>query len=447
VASECKAGLFIGVNGYPSLASDRWLDHAAEDAKWLGGYFRRASLDGHWECPEGPATRLAVLNWVAHLVQNVGKDGVGLFHFAGHAAHHGAGLVLATSDFDPGMPADSGVPLRRILDLFKAEAARGRRFLAILDCCRDGAGQDLAADDIPQNVCVLYSCAQGDMASEGADGGLLTRAILKALRRHTQEVGDHVPCTLRRLHTRLKAHLVDSIVAPNPSYELYGGHADRLQLPIVLRADQPPASPSIRPTCIVRTVPQGGQTLEALRREFADFLSTWFEISQGDVRAKTLSRRHLTTSQKEGRLSLVLPDDTQFWGTREFLDRLLEKFYGHFQSLVVTWSRPIPVEYFRVLQRHVPNPIDNWAGLPEGGLTLSWWNNRGGSRTRGYIFLDHPTRDVTEIHITCQHPSDTGNLPLHFLQPSLGDLFDRLRLASPPLQEDQPCHPTQSSSN
>ena len=139
-------------------------------------------------------------------------------------------------------------------------------------------------------------------------------------------------------------------------------------------------------------------------------------------------------NEEKGRLTLRVPHSAHHWDTREFLEHLLEVFHNDFMTLSIRWRGHIHSERFVALKGVLPE-ANNWELVQHNTYKLTWRNQHRSrvsyqkTTTLGHLFLDHP-RQSTEVCITCQHMHTTELLPLFFLLPSVGDLYERLKLAT-----------------
>lgn len=110
-----------------------------------------------------------------------GQADIALLFFAGHGAGTDLGGHLVTQD---GIIDDEGVPMRDVIELANASAAKER--IILLDCCHAGAlGNEISSKNkevvLSEGVSVLTACRDTESAIETSSGGLFTTLLCAAL--------------------------------------------------------------------------------------------------------------------------------------------------------------------------------------------------------------------------------------------------------------------------
>jgi len=369
VTITCETGLFVGIDEYRHLKKDEWLRKAQDDARLLYSYFTRVEGNGPWilfeESGRKRLIRLTLIEEVTQWIEQVPEGKAGLFYFAGHAQGDTQGLVLAATDFKPAVPFDSGLPLRRLFELFRRAAVRGKRFVVILDCCRDGIEVPLSADDVPANVSIIYACPLGAKVSEHANmGGALTRVIEKILRDASRR--GETRLSLYELNCRTAHALSVDVRAPDPVHELHGSHAEHIVLPMAPAQEEEVADPARSPEIRLEGFNLPPQHLDLAIDQIRAAYVAWFDRNRDDEAKRTewvASRVLAKESQDSKRLQVILPNTAYPLKPRVLLTSLLSEFPSHFHHLVVTWDRPMDPDLFLPLAKKFPRS-NHWIRLP-----------------------------------------------------------------------------------
>jgi len=131
---------------------------------------------------------------------NLSKNGVGLFYYAGHGIQVKGRNYLIPVDADikrDDEVGDEGIDVQLVLE--KMDTAKGSVNLVILDACRDNpfarsfrsSSRGLAPVDAPAGTLVSFATAPGQTASDGSGKhGLYTKHLLAALEQPGLKVED-----------------------------------------------------------------------------------------------------------------------------------------------------------------------------------------------------------------------------------------------------------------
>jgi hypothetical protein len=128
-----------------------------------------------------------------------GRQGVGLFYYAGHAVQIEWRNFMVPVDAALKTPRDVSaqtVDISKVLDAFAAAGTRTN--IVVLDACRDnpfgstGRAAGLAQLDAPPRTFIAFSTAPGNVADDGLEGGhsLYTHYLLQELGRPKSRIED-----------------------------------------------------------------------------------------------------------------------------------------------------------------------------------------------------------------------------------------------------------------
>jgi hypothetical protein len=128
-----------------------------------------------------------------------GRQGVGLFYYAGHAVQVEWRNFMVPIDAALKTPRDVAaqtVDISKVLDAFAAAGTRTN--IVVLDACRDnpfgstGRAAGLAQLDAPPRTFIAFSTAPGNVAADGLEGGhsLYTHYLLQELGRPKSRIED-----------------------------------------------------------------------------------------------------------------------------------------------------------------------------------------------------------------------------------------------------------------
>jgi hypothetical protein len=414
----------VGIDQYAQLPSDKWLQRAGMDACALSEYFQKAHPDGKWgllvDSSKRLPNRVALVEGLHQLSKRVQKNEAGLFYFAGHAQQTEQGLVLATCDYRPRYPEDTGLALRRVFEILKTKPRVSKRFLVVLDCCRDGCLETLA-DDIPPNICVIYACNAGQQAHEFAEGGALTQALLRTFKDLVGEVAENITHPLHLVYQHLAPQMLVGTSRATP--ELCGSRADLILLPIV-PVIKDPRRALRRPVVFLEARMDSPEKLRERRDSVGRSVLNWLGAPAQEAVQRELLQHYLQVRDDENLLRILLPEDSYHWTARHFLEYLLDKWVKTFDQLVLDWPHNLDPAVFRDLKRDFER--GDWTQLPDGAHVLNWWNERDRMQFRGQVYVDRINGEGTAIRLTCQN-KEARAFPLDYLLPSLGDMFERLR--------------------
>jgi len=127
-------------------------------------------------------TKSALKSELKELFENVRRDDIALFYFAGHGYIDSFGGKFVTSDCEN---LDEGVSMDEILALANKSEASNK--IVILDCCHSGKfGNSRENNDnkichLGQNVTILTSCGSSEESHEFRGNGMFTSLLVEAL--------------------------------------------------------------------------------------------------------------------------------------------------------------------------------------------------------------------------------------------------------------------------
>jgi hypothetical protein len=188
-----RVALVIGNDRYAAQP----LVNAGRDGREVAAALRRLGfevvevIDGSKAQIEGGIERLqAALR---------GRQGVGLFYYAGHAVQIEWRNFMVPVDAALKGPRDvpaQTVDVSKVLDAFAASGTRTN--IVVLDACRDnpfgatGRAAGLAQMDAPPRTLIAFSTAPGNVAEDGQEGGhsLYTHYLLQELGRPRSRIED-----------------------------------------------------------------------------------------------------------------------------------------------------------------------------------------------------------------------------------------------------------------
>lgn len=150
--------LSVGIDDYPPESSFTPLLYARRDAiNFARGLFGSASACEHATSSRN-MTRAQFLERFSNFVRAAAED-VNFFYFAGHSYLSVDGTHLAFSDTVENVRKMTSVSVNALLQMCSASS---RKFVLILDSCRNDSDSDGAGlDFLPHNCCVLYTTKRG----------------------------------------------------------------------------------------------------------------------------------------------------------------------------------------------------------------------------------------------------------------------------------------------
>lgn len=194
VKAATKVALVIGNSAYPIDP----LDNPAKDATAVGEALARL---GFTVVEVRDGTRLEMMRSIerARLLLH-GREGIGLFYFAGHALQLEWRNYLVPIDAKLGGPRDVAtqtIDVQGVLEAFKSSG--NRMSIVVLDACRNnpfgatGRGLGLAQMDAPSGTFLAFSTAPGNVAEDGtaqAGNSLYTKHLVEELGRPRARIED-----------------------------------------------------------------------------------------------------------------------------------------------------------------------------------------------------------------------------------------------------------------
>jgi len=182
--SICNAGIFWGVNEYLRLEQSMWLQSANRDATNFFRHCVRSLPSGDWvlitDTTPMASTRVNFFLSVKDVISASESNSGILIYVACHGFQVNGELVLALKDFHPRVAEVSGVRFSELMSLLGVFGQQ-HKFCVVLDCCRNGDSSLNDMAEIPENVCVLFSCESGTSSLEHASGGAFTTDLLRVL--------------------------------------------------------------------------------------------------------------------------------------------------------------------------------------------------------------------------------------------------------------------------
>jgi hypothetical protein len=327
--------------------------------------------------------------------------------------------------------------LRRVFEIFRLGASRGKRFVVILDCCRAGDGGPLVADDVPANVVVLYACPLGQKVGErSSGGGTLTRVVYLALQQAAVHHSEGI--SVYDVHREAEKLLQIDINFPNPTHEIHGGRADRVILPVNRSLARPQAGgPPVWPRFLLQSYDLGSSdNLIAAVNRIRDHYLSWSGRDRDDAqqRDEWISSRICMTEGGTA-FRVVLPTSGSL-PPRSMLKRLLEMFPSFFQRLIARWDGTVEPSAFHPLVRKLPGADQSWVYAPDRDTALLRFRKSDATTATPcqlwVYFGASRTGDArrTEAHAFSE-VRGLEYLPLDRLLPELADWMDLLGSINP----------------
>ena len=131
------------------------------------------------------ATQRRMKEVILEFSQRLNAGGVGLFYFAGHGFRIGEDAWLAPVDSDshsPGRLTATSISLKSVLASMSTPRP-GKRNLIILDTCLNNPFHvgNAGSAEVPDQTLIAYATAPGSFAADGAQHGLYTAELVRAL--------------------------------------------------------------------------------------------------------------------------------------------------------------------------------------------------------------------------------------------------------------------------
>ena len=190
---DIRVALVIGNSAYPGPAA---LPNPANDAAAMSASLRKLGF-------QVTEVRDASREQMARAIDTVrdqlrGKQGVGMFYYAGHGLQVDWRNYMVPVDANPAsageVPAQT-VNVDLVIDAFKV--AGNRVNIVVLDACRDNpfagssSARGLAQIDAPTGTFLAYATAPGNVAEDGTgNNGLYTGFLLQELAKPTARIED-----------------------------------------------------------------------------------------------------------------------------------------------------------------------------------------------------------------------------------------------------------------
>jgi len=432
---EIYNGLFVGVDRYAQRRDNR-LQHASSDATSLHQYFRAARPNGHWSklvsTTNKAPRQVEILAELTKFAKNLPVGESGIFYFSGHASMCDRGLVLKSYDAHDDFPIDTGLRLARVLEIVKAQAAQKKRFLVILDCCRD-SDMPAVADDIPPNCCILYASGLGQAALESSQGGVLTRSFIESMNAIGRET-DLTVCPLRALCNRLTRQLFGWRPASALTVELHGNGADQLHLPIARTTVAVQGTEGSGPTAVLNyyfgSEKEYNEAFGVLGRRILH----WYGIRHTSPGGRMYVQEHFERpANSSGRPDQIryffqvrMPDRCSHWTPSDFLVHLLEGSLEVSETIKFNWPYRIEDSVFKELRHAVDGEWVSGA-YDEHGLRWPKTPASESAKYRGAAWILRDTPNETSVTIRCETMVDSYEMPLRLLLPSLRDVYDLMQ--------------------
>lgn len=464
----CTYGLFAGVDCYDNRGKNR-LDYAWEDARRLRDRFRAAWPAGDWMLLPDRKPKIngrshlqapALLRGLMEFAARVPISGTGLFYFSGHASAVNGSLTLKTFGTDDSLLTDTGVSVSRVLQILKTSC--DKRFVVILDCCREGDATYMG-DNIPPNVDMLYACSAGHIALEDENGGMFTKSMLDSLDKLALERGERY-CSLQSIWKQLARPVFAWRPAGKLVTHAYGDWSDKCLLPITAEPSEFQQKVESAPRATIHYNFASRNEYEIAYRVVGRRIFDWYSASYEDTASRAFVAKHFELSNnasernsiaegaKQDSLSadntktvsvekqlassfdgesfgfkLRIPMSAPFWRASDFVTHILstnwpEDAPGVIETLEFEWSRPVPVAVLRRFQGAVDGEMTR--GLGNG--RLHWQVEGQGGTYRGVASLLPTYESTTSIYISCETVGSDA-MPLRLLLPALRDQFDLIQ--------------------
>jgi hypothetical protein len=401
----CSTGLFVGVNEYDWLHAEEWLTSAAADAYKIAGMCRRGHPEGNWRLVNEEAAALMsrddIVEAFYYFVRDVESDEAGLFYFAGHGGRVEGRLYLHGSDFRPVIPVDSALAVHRLLGIIRAEGKVDAYFCLILDCCQAGLG-DADVDVVAENVCVLSATTPDGVAGETKYSGLFSASLDQSLNRLALPNRYHVVSA----HTAFQEVSRQMLLATQEQIPRLVGQSGRqvgLRLPPATgrRRNAGEGRSWLRSTRLTR------EKLAAERRAARQHFKFWFGFEPEE---------HVSVS--DSCLNIRIPDDNASETGSSFLGYILANVSDLFFELVVDQLRHAGIEELRRLSSTIDGRLEPLANGALITFRRDVW--------RGSIEAE-TADEATRACVRCYSPDGENQMPLEYLMPRLGLLFDGFR--------------------
>lgn len=419
---SCSAGLFIGVNVYDNLPESLALRTAETDAAKMCSYFQAAQSTGRWklfaESSDRLPNRADVLEAI-HIWRSTIESGeAGVLYYAGHGVTCNDGLVLAARDFRPSMPFDSGVPLRRILEILSSPLSRASHYVLLLDACRTGNTEQL--EHVPDNVSIIYSCPLGGEALERGPSGVFADLFLEAIAKCEVTIVDQARrmATLSSIVTAIERELVGATGAAFQRVDARVRPDVLLPLPDNTTAPGEPSGGDF-PSSYIRTGELRASARDALYQVILDRLREWHGHDLSDLKGLVTGNEfdEPVGHDEAGILSLRLPQRTEIRPSHAFLVYILDQCRSRFDALQMEWAGAVNTSCFRQvavklgLQYEVRDECQSLLVWPNGGL-----------RGQAWIWT---SANAATVGIGCR-TNDGIRVSLEMLMPSLQEVYDCL---------------------
>ncbi|HSW19958.1 MAG TPA: caspase family protein [Ramlibacter sp.] len=193
-AAGARVALVVGNDRY---ASAEPLSNAARGGREVAAALRRSGFEVIEVIDGSKAQIESAIERMRAALQ--GRQGVGLFYYAGHAVQIDWRNFIVPVDAALRVPRDVAaqtVDVSKVLDAFAAAGTRTN--ILVLDACRDnpfgstGRAAGLAPMDAPPRSFLAFSTAPGNVAEDGVEGGhsLYTYHLLQELARPKARIED-----------------------------------------------------------------------------------------------------------------------------------------------------------------------------------------------------------------------------------------------------------------
>jgi Caspase domain len=192
---DLRVALVVGNAAYAGNAA---LTNPGNDAKAMGDVLRGLGFTVV-EVRDGSKAQMAeAITQVKETLQ--GKQGVGMFYYAGHAMQLDWRNYMLPVDAKLSKASEVAaqtVDLGLVIDAFKT--AGNRMNIVVLDACRDNpfastsTGKGLAQLDAPPGTFLAYATAPGNVAEDGdakSSNGLYTQFLLEELKKPAAKIED-----------------------------------------------------------------------------------------------------------------------------------------------------------------------------------------------------------------------------------------------------------------
>lgn len=410
----CRSGLFVGIDYERDLQKREMSVRGSSSAAKLCAYFESAMPTGTWRYSSSgrrvALTRKRILREVHFWLPSIPQGSCGLLYLAGHGAVTADGLVITPVDFDSSIAFDSGVPLGRLIHLLADPTSARTRYVVFLDCCRTGCMEPIH-EAIPGNVCIVYSCQQGEAASESGESSACVDAFLRAVAKcNTKMSGGVRAFSLHDVLLHTKRELLASSAPCPQTMEVVGADPDSMSLP----AGEVSIGPNLavnRPEAFLESRHVPPILCAEYRSRVDACIKAWCGYA---VDASAIDE----CSPAGWRLVVALPRDVPVASSGGLWGYLVTQCYSLFFGLRMVWNGRLNEASLRGIARSRQCEYTQISGSE---AIMTWTQDK----CKGKARISFPTEGTTVLLLGAE--SSEGNaLPLEYLMPGVSVLYECL---------------------